>query len=101
MANGFVLFRGTGEKFKAVTQAVVVAHNRPQFQRKRDGGERELHGNHFPRFNFAGQSGADAVGSKLGGPSPERHRLSLPEHMYGYPNIKWIAGKSSRLVLGL
>ena len=64
-----------GQKFKAVTQSVAISHQGAKLDGKRRHGQCQFHGDDFPRLQFAGQGGPDAIFSESRSIVPKKKRF--------------------------
>jgi hypothetical protein len=69
-----------GEEFEAVAEAVAITDDCPHFQRIWTERKRNLEGDDFAGFEFAGERGSDAVLADFGGVSPAILKFSVLEH---------------------
>lgn len=92
-----------GEKFEAVAKAVAITHDRPHFQRIRTERKRNLEGDDFAGFEFAGKCSSNAILADFGGVSPAILEFSVLEHadmQAGVEGKAWKAADVGRCRLG-
>lgn len=68
------------QEFEAVAQSIAVTHQPTQLKRDSTRGKGQFQRGDFPWFQLSGKGYANAILSKLNGPSPKFQGSFRPEH---------------------
>ncbi len=90
------LWRRQGKKLKPMAQAVPISHQGPKLHGIPRHRQHQFHGNNFPGFQHAGQSGPDTVLPQLVRPPPEGNTLPRAKNVDRELDVERITGKAAR-----